>query len=80
MLGVMQVFMFVSDKNAEVCAITFDKTGRTLPRDLAPWRAVGGQVLPVGNGHAVRAIIEQDGYYLVCCSSDHDHSNPMRAN
>jgi hypothetical protein len=48
-----------------VYAFTSDKTGGTLPRDLAPWYSEGTQAVPVCSGSAVHEIVQRQGYYLV---------------
>jgi hypothetical protein len=80
MLTGMQVYVFFSGKDAEVCAITSDQTGGMLPSDLAPWHALGGQALPIGNGSAVCTIIAQEGYYLVRSPRHEGPSNRLRVN
>ena len=76
----MQVYVFLSGKDAEVCAITADKAGSMLPSDLAPWHALGGQALPIGSGSVVCAIIAEEGYYLLRSPSDDGPYNPSRVN
>ena len=67
----MQIYLFWSDPDKEVCGFTLDPEGMNLPSDLAPWSKNGdGAALYAGPpggemGNAVIRTVRRDGFYLV---------------
>ena len=67
----MAIFLFHSQKDAKVYAVTNDLTGANLPSGFAPWHPQSGQVIVAGVDLAaggqspdVARALERYGYYL----------------
>ena len=67
----MGLFLFVSQINPAVSAITGDKDGCRLPNEFAPWD-YRGPVMPAKSPResSVARAIEQRGYYLIGAKMD----------
>lgn len=68
----MQVFVFRSQVDTTIYAVTDDRIGADLPFGLAPWDAQSGQIVdvkidPKAGGHAVGIILVSRcyGFYLL---------------
>ena len=63
----MQVYAFISEKEAHVSAFTADPTGDNLPVDYAPWGVMnGGRGMYLASaGDPIAVAIRHSGYYLV---------------
>jgi hypothetical protein len=62
----MQIYVYLSKKDADIMAFTLDVTGRNLPESDGPW-VLGDNpdVLDAGAGLGpVSAFIQQDGYFI----------------
>jgi hypothetical protein len=57
----MDIYRFDSDSTPSVSAFTSDLTGKNLPADYAPWRAVGGRVELIGSGDPVARVVAEHG-------------------
>ncbi len=44
----MQLYLFSSEHDPDIFALTADKTGATLPHDLGPWSLSDNGAVPVG--------------------------------
>ena len=64
----MHVYMFASQHDASVFGFTGNPMGSNLPPELAPWHALGIQVMSgiggVNGADHLRAAIRANGYYL----------------
>jgi hypothetical protein len=62
----MRIYVYISQKDAEIMAFTSDATGGNLPTSNGPWIAgEAPDVLDTGNGRgAVSVAIRQDGYVI----------------
>jgi hypothetical protein len=69
----MQVFVFRSQKDGNVGGFTPQRDGHNLPVEFAPWEALGGRTMDVGDhiagvqggASAILDGITEDGFYLV---------------
>jgi hypothetical protein len=62
----MRIYVYISQKDAEIMAFTSDSTGANLPTSDGPW-IVGDapDVLDIGSGRgAVSVAIRRDGYFI----------------
>src|SRR5271154_4560343 len=59
----MDIYRFDSDSTPSVSAFTSDLTGKNLPADYAPWRAVGGRVDLIGS--PVARVVAEHGLFLL---------------
>ena len=77
----MQVFIFYSEKDADVVAFTEDQAGENLPTEFAPWSPLGGRVIQiednlVGISGKMNAVIEgitRDGFFLASAETRITH-------
>lgn len=60
----MAVFIFQSCKDCTVLGFTEDRTGENLPGELAPWRPMGGPVIPPVMRDEIEAALQTDGYFV----------------
>ena len=63
----MQAYLFASDLDPSVSAFSEFATGRNLPTEYAPWRALnGGTSLLVGPASVqILQAMKRDGFYLL---------------
>jgi hypothetical protein len=73
----MQVYLFISNKESKVRALTPDETGENLPADYAPWQALNsGWPTTIGSKtDPVSAAIAMDGFFLMSGSSQQAHGD-----
>jgi hypothetical protein len=64
---IMKVFIFISDKEPSVRALTSDQMGGNLPAEYAPWSAInnGSGLLLASANDPIAVAIKVDGYSLV---------------
>jgi hypothetical protein len=71
----MDIFLFWSEADTEVFALTLDREGESLPAEYGPWSKNGnGEALNVGAGESITAsrvssnaivrAVQRDGFYL----------------
>jgi hypothetical protein len=70
----MDIFLFWSEADIEVFALTLDREGENLPAEYGPWSKNGhGEALEVGAGesiavprvsNAIVRAVQRDGFYL----------------
>jgi hypothetical protein len=70
----MDIFLFWSEADPEVFALTLDRDGESLPVEYGPWSKNGhGEALNVGLGESTTAsrvsnaivrAVQRDGFYL----------------
>ena len=68
----MQVFIFLSQKDADVVGFTGQRYGSNLPAEFAPWNPLDNSAMQLGTplagitdgSNAVLQGIQQDGFYL----------------
>jgi hypothetical protein len=70
-IPIMQVCLFISDKEPRVRAFTSDEMGGNLPAEYAPWRALNsGRAMTIGStSDAVFTAIARNGFFLLSGSS-----------
>jgi hypothetical protein len=63
----MKVYIFISDKESRVRGFTFDPTGRNLPAEYAPWKALneGRMTSARSKDDPVMVAVARDGFFLV---------------
>jgi hypothetical protein len=77
---IMRIFVFKSEANPHLRAFASDLAGSQLPKQFAPWRAVGaiapGQNPPHNlSRDVIEAAIKEQGFQLWRLNK-RDHSNP----
>ncbi len=70
----MDIFLFWSEADAELFALTLDREGKNLPAEFGPWSKNGhGEALYVGAdegiavprvSNAILRALQRDGFYL----------------
>lgn len=64
----MQLFLFKSGNDPDVFALTVDRTGMNLPREMGPWTLIGNGAVPATVGpdlsDVVMAAVTQYGYFV----------------
>jgi len=70
----MNIFLFWSEANTEVFALTRDREGENLPAEYGPWSKNGhGEALNIDAGESITAsrvpnaivrAVQRDGFYL----------------
>jgi hypothetical protein len=70
----MQIYIFASETQRAVSALTSDHTGGNLPSVYAPWRPVNsGRALPAGTqARSIVDAIQKDGFFLLSTKTRRD--------